>query len=105
MFYRFDESWLNDMDALYKKVKEIVEIPDQEIVIPQIYIEYAIILLRSNKYKESIDAFRRVFIYLDIQDLEMLRQAYVELEDTKNAEIIQKIIIKEKNNDQPLFSP
>lgn len=104
-FMEFDESWLNDMDALYKKVKEIVEIPDQEIVIPQIYIEYAIILLRSNKYKESIDAFRRVFIYLDIQDLEMLRQAYVELEDTKNAEIIQKIIIKEKNNDQPLFSP
>lgn len=104
-FMEFDESWLNDMDALYKKVKEIVEIPDQEIVIPQIYIEYAIILFRSNKYKESIDAFRRVFIYLDIQDLEMLRQAYVELEDTKNAEIIQKIIIKEKNNDQPLLSP
>ena len=95
-FMEFDESWLNNMDDLYKKVKEIVEIPDQEIVIPQIYIEYAVILFYSNKYKESIDVFRRVFIYLDIKDLEMLRQAYVELGDTKNAEIIQKIIIKEK---------
>ena len=104
-FMEFDESWLNNMDDLYKKVKEIVEIPDQEIVIPQIYIEYAVILFYSNKYKESIDVFRRVFIYLDIKDLEMLRQAYVELGDTKNAEIIQKIIIKEQNNDQPLFSP
>lgn len=95
-FMEFDESWLNNMDDLYKKVKEIVEIPDQEIVIPQIYIEYAVILFYSNKYKESIDVFRRVFIYLDIKDLEMLRQAYVELGDMKNAEIIQKIIIKEK---------
>ena len=34
-FMEFDESWLNNMDDLYKKVKEIVEIPDQEIVIPQ----------------------------------------------------------------------
>lgn len=104
-FMEFDESWLNNMDDLYKKVKEIVEIPDQEIVIPQIYIEYAVILFYSNKYKESIDVFRRVFIYLDIKDLEMLRQAYVELGDTKNAEIIQKIIIKEKQHDQPLLSP
>lgn len=95
-FMEFDESWLNNMDDLYKKVKEIVEIPDQEIVIPQIYIEYAVILFYSNKYKDSIDVFRRVFIYLDIKDLEMLRQAYVELGDMKNAEIIQKIIIKEK---------
>jgi len=104
-FMEFDESWLNNMDDLYKKVKEIVEIPDQEIVIPQIYIEYAVILFYSNKYKESIDVFRRVFIYLDIKDLEMLRQAYVELGDTKNAEIIQKIIIKEKQHDRTLLSP
>ena len=104
-FMEFDESWLNNMDDLYKKVKEIVEIPDQEIVIPQIYIEYAVILFYSNKYKESIDVFRRVFIYLDIKDLEMLRQAYVELGDTKNAEIIQKIIIKEKQHYRTLLSP
>ena len=104
-FMEFDESWLNNMDDLYKKVKEIVEIPYQEIVIPQIYIEYAVILFYSNKYKESIDVFRRVFIYLDIKDLEMLRQAYVELGDTKNAEIIQKIIINEKQHDRTLLSP
>lgn len=98
-FMEFDESWLNDMDALYKKVKEIVEIPNQEIEIPQIYIEYAIISFKSNKYEESIEAFQREFIYLDIKCLEILRQAYVKLGDTKNAEIIQKIIIRRTNYD------
>ncbi|MFA1755282.1 hypothetical protein ACDQ54_06455 [Fusobacterium animalis] len=84
---------LENIKSLKKKIKKIINLKNQKINPIEIYLEYAYILFKLNKYFESIKYYEEYFEYLSKEELLRLCEIYIKVNKLDKAQEIKEHFI------------
>lgn len=92
-FLTFDETTFDDADSL-KSLKErlsnILELEGQNIILPELYEIYAIVLFKLERFNDSIVYFKENIMYMSEESRLMYIEACKQVGDIKQAEYIRR---------------
>ncbi|MBZ2120721.1 hypothetical protein [Streptococcus infantis] len=92
-FLTFDETTFDDADSL-KSLKErlsnILELEGQNIILPELYEIYAIVLFKLERFNDSIVYFKENIMYMSEESRLMYIEACEQVGDIKQAEYIRR---------------
>lgn len=85
-FWKYKESSLDKIDERCEEIKVITDYENQEIIMPEIYLEFARILFHCKRYEDSIEYFKQVNAYLNEEDRKLLEEASLNIDNNVEME-------------------